>query len=321
MDGRDGTAVSFSVLIPALNEEKNIGGLLDDLYSQDLGGGLTLERVIVISDGSTDDTEAEVLRRAEAHESLELVVNDVRLGKAECINRGKRGVSSDFLVLIDGDVRLQGEDTLFELLRDLGPQVGMAGGIPVPVLDVKGLAPRIFVYGDILRDYIRRNLNSGSNIYSAHGRVLALSRDLYERVEIPRLDQGSRVLSTDQFLYYSCVKAGMAFALRPGARVLFKLPKSFKDYLLVSVRFMYSATNTTEFFDDRGLSSEFHVPLRIKVGAMINLIRLKPLGAVEWLGYRLAARTVYLYKRYIKREEMGAAWQISETTKDTIEKT
>lgn len=81
---------------------------------------------------------------------------------------------------------------------------------------------------------------------------------------------------------------------------------------------MYSATNTTKFFNDRGFSNEFHVPLRIKVGAMLNLFRLKPLGALAWIGYRFAARCIYVFKRYLKKEEVGAAWDISESTKDTI---
>jgi glycosyltransferase involved in cell wall biosynthesis len=313
--------VSIAVLVPALNEEKNIGKLLDDIFSQELGEDLVLDEVIVISDGSTDSTEAEVLERCPGHSELRLMVNEKRLGKAVCINVGKRGVTADYLVLVDGDTRLGGPQTLAELVSGLDEGTGMVGGVPVPVKDVGGLAPMIFVCGDILRDYIRKNLKGGSNIYSAHGRILALSRDLYEKVEVPSLERGSRVLSTDQSLYYSCLKEGKRFVLRPDARVIFKLPRSFKDYLLVSVRFMYSATNTTEFFDDRHFNSEFHVPLGIKVRAMLHLFRQKPLGAVAWIGYRLAARTIYLFKRYVKKEEVGAAWEISESTKDSITKT
>jgi len=318
---RGGTRkLSFSVLVPALNEEKNIGKLLDDIFSQQLGEGLALNEVIVISDGSTDSTEAEVLGRCSDHRELRLIVNDKRLGKAVCINLGKQGVTDDYLVLVDGDIRLDGPRTFVDLVGGLDKGTGMVGGIPVPAKDIKGLAPMIFVCGDILRDYIRKNLKGGSNIYSAHGRILALSRDLYEKVEIPSLERGSKVLSTDQFLYYSCLKVGKHFVLRPDARVVFKLPDSFKDYLLVSVRFMYSATNTTEFFNDKRFNSEYHVPLGIKVRAMLHLFRLKPIGALAWISYRLAARNIYVFKRYLRKEEVGAAWEISESTKDSIDR-
>ena len=312
------TGLSISVLVPALNEEKNIARLLDNIFSQDLGNGLDLNEVIVISDGSTDATESEVRRKCAEHDSLRLLVNEKRLGKAACINIGKEGVTDDYLILVDGDIRLGGPMTLNRLVDGLDSRTGMAGGIPVPVLDARGLAPRIFIYWDILRDCIRRNLNGGSNLYSAHGRILALSRNLYDGLETPKLEQGNKVLSTDQFLYYSCINANLEFVLKPDAKVLFKLPTSFKDYLLVSVRFMYSATNTTEFFDDKRFNSEFHVPLKLKVGAMLHLIKSKPFGAVEWLGYRVAARSIYVYQRYFKKEEVGAAWQVSESTKGDI---
>lgn len=228
-----GTArTTISVLVPALNEEKNIGQLLDDIFAQELGEHLVLHEVIVVSDGSTDGTEGVVSSMCQSHPELRLMVNDRRLGKGACINMGKRSVTDDFLILVDGDIRLSGPRTFCNLVDGLDGSAGMAGGVPVPARHVKGLAPRIFICGDILRDYIRTNLKGGSNIYSAHGRILALSRDMYEQVEIPSLEQGSRVLSTDQFLYYSCIKAAKQFVLRPDARVLFNLPDSSRIFYM-----------------------------------------------------------------------------------------
>ena len=158
----------------------------------------------------------------------------------------------------------------------------------------------------------------GSNIYSAHGRILALSRDFYDSMEIPSINHGTRVLSTDQFLYYSCINSRRSFVLRTNAEVLFTLPDSFKDYLKQTVRFMYSGVNTKAFFEDTGFTNEFHVPLHLKVAAMLHLVRANPLGALAWTCYRAAARTMYLWQRYVRKDEIGAAWAISESTKDPV---
>jgi glycosyltransferase involved in cell wall biosynthesis len=316
---RPGAIKTVAVLIPALNEGRNIGPLLDDVYSQELEDTLALDRVIVISDGSTDNTEETVVARTSRYETLELRVNPKRQGKAVCINEGKAGLDCDYFVLIDGDVRLNGKGVLNALLRDLADDVGMVGGLPVPVEDRSGLAPMIFLCGDILRDYIRRRLNDGSNIYGAHGRILALSRRLYQNMEIPSLEQGSRVLSTDQFLYYACITNGLKFVLRFDAEVLFKLPESFRDYLLVTVRFMYSARNTKHYFHDERFTNQFHVPMSLKVKAMLHLIHRKPLGALAWVCYRFLARAIYMFNRYVRKKEIGATWEISESTKDAIE--
>jgi glycosyltransferase involved in cell wall biosynthesis len=312
-----GGAETIAVVIPALNEGKNIGDLLDDVFSQELVDSLSLQKVIVISDGSTDETEEVVRKRIPLEPRLELRINPKRLGKAACINIGTSSLESDFLVLVDGDVRLYGPHTFKNLLENLDDDVGMVGGIPVPVKEISGLAPMVFMCGDILRDYIRSRLNEGNNIYSAHGRILALSRELYAALEIPRIE-GGKVLSTDQFLYYACVKSGMRFVLRETAQVLFILPESFKDYLRQTVRFMYSASNTKYFFDDVRFANQFYVPLEVKVGAMLHLFRRKPFGALAWLAYRFVARSMYLAKRYLLKKEVAATWEVAESTKDAV---
>lgn len=306
---------TVAVVIPAYNEASNIGLLLDDIFEQETGKGLKLEKVLVISDGSTDETEEMVRERQETGRTLELVVNPRRMGKAVCINLAVKLVESDYMVLIDADVRLAGPLTLERLLEGLTDDVGMAGGVPVPASIPPGFAPAIYICGDILREYIRLELKGSSNIYGAHGRILALSRNLYPGLEIPSIDDGSRVLSTDQFLYYSCIKSGKRFVLRDKARVLFNLPETFDDYLRQTVRFMYSAANTSRYFNDRGLTSEFYVPLGVKLKGMLRLFRRRPFTGLAWVGYRFVARFLYLFERHLMRREVGAAWDVSESTK------
>lgn len=310
--------ITVAVVIPAYNEESNLGPLLDDVFDQETRG-LRLEKVLVISDGSNDRTEEVVRERRETERSLELLVNPRRVGKAECINLAVKLVDSDYMVLIDADVRLSGSLALKRLLEGLGDEVGMAGGVPIPASIPPGLAPAIYMCGDILREYIRREMKGSSNIYGAHGRLLALSRDLYMELEIPSIDEGAKVLSTDQFLYYSCIKSGKRFVLRDQAKVLFNLPETFRDYLRQTIRFMYSAANTSRYFNDKGLTSEYHVPLDVKLKGMLHLARRRPLTSLAWIGYRFIARSLYLFRRHVLKREVGAAWDISESTKLEVE--
>ncbi len=310
--------ITITIMIPAYNEANNIGLLLDDVFKQQLGDLIRLEKILVISDGSTDSTEAIVRKLQETEPSLELAVNNHRLGKAACINLANRTVATDYLVLIDADVRLGGHTTLRLLLEDLPEDVGMVGGVPVPVMVRSGLAPTVYMCGDTLRNYIRRRFKGSSNIYAAHGRLLALSKALYSDLEIPSIDQGSKVLSTDQFLYYSCIKRGKKFLLRDQAQIFFNLPETFRDYLRQTVRFMYSAANTKKYFGDTGTTSEFYIPLRVKMNGLLYLFRQRPLSSIAWIGYRLMARSLYIYRRLIRRQEVGAVWDMSESTKSEI---
>ncbi len=87
--------MKFTALIPALNEEKTVGGVVKSCLESGL-----ISEVIVISDGSTDST-AEVARSSGAHKVFELPENK---GKDFALNVGAQGSQSDFLVFLDADL-------------------------------------------------------------------------------------------------------------------------------------------------------------------------------------------------------------------------
>lgn len=95
-----------SVLIPARNEEKNIGNLLNDLISQD---HLNIE-VIVFDDQSDDNTAAIVKQFALSDKRIKLV-NSASLppgwlGKTHACNVLSEHANGDYLLFIDADVRI-----------------------------------------------------------------------------------------------------------------------------------------------------------------------------------------------------------------------
>jgi glycosyltransferase involved in cell wall biosynthesis len=315
------TSKTFSVLIPARNEGANIGHLIDDILSQTLPDHLSLEKLIVVSDGSTDDTNDVVTRYSAKDERVELLVNARNLGKAPSLNLGMRQVDSEFLVLLDGDVRLNSPSTLRNLLEDIGGDVDMVGGNPVPADKGDSLAALVSRCGDIMRNDLMLRIRNGSNIYSAYGRILALSRRLYTSIELP-VDQEGRTLieAEDQFIYLSCIEQNLKYVFRGDAEVLFKLPTSFTDYLRQCVRFMFSADKTRSYFNDSRLSREYAIPFHVKVIAFANLCRREPLGALAWTGYRVIGRTEFLVRRYLLKRGYGAAWAVSESTKGSIDR-
>lgn len=85
----------FTALIPALNEEKTVGGVVKSCLESGL-----IDEVIVISDGSTDFT-AQVAHSSGAHKVIELPQNQ---GKDFALNVGVLNSRSDFLVFLDADL-------------------------------------------------------------------------------------------------------------------------------------------------------------------------------------------------------------------------
>ena len=103
-----GAPPPVSVIIPARNEEAEIGVLLKNLAAQDYPA---LE-VIVVDDESTDRT-AEIVRQfARTHEDLNLVLLEGRppepgwVGKCHAMQQGLEQAGGGWLLFLDTDMRL-----------------------------------------------------------------------------------------------------------------------------------------------------------------------------------------------------------------------
>lgn len=94
---------SLSVIIPAYNEERAIGAVLDGLCSTpELEGA----EILVVDDGSTDATSAVVSRFHRAH----LVQHSTNRGYGAAISTGVNISSGDYIVWFDADGQHRVED-------------------------------------------------------------------------------------------------------------------------------------------------------------------------------------------------------------------
>lgn len=96
--GAQTDAMFVSILIPVYNEENTIATTLRALLKSDH----EKFEVIVVDDGSTDDT-ADVVRDFEKKDMRIRLVSKKNDGKASALNLGLREAKSDYVVTIDGD--------------------------------------------------------------------------------------------------------------------------------------------------------------------------------------------------------------------------
>ena len=108
------TKPTVTVGIPAYNEEKNIGNLLLELLNQKQSI-FELEKVIVVSDGSTDGTVAKV--KIIKNPQVMVIDNLERKGKPYRLNQLFENSKSDTLVILDADTLLQDKLFLEKLMK------------------------------------------------------------------------------------------------------------------------------------------------------------------------------------------------------------
>ncbi len=96
---------SFSIIIPAFNEEAGIAQTLEALTSSER---VSQAEIIVVDDGSTDRT-AEVIR---AFPRVRLVQHPFNRGYGSAIATGARASKGDYIVWFDGDGQHRVDDLL-----------------------------------------------------------------------------------------------------------------------------------------------------------------------------------------------------------------
>ena len=87
------------MIIAAYNEGKVIAGTLRSLLKTDYTGDL---EVIVVDDGSRDDTSSQVEKTALDEERVRLIRQENR-GKARALQRGLAAARHELIVFIDAD--------------------------------------------------------------------------------------------------------------------------------------------------------------------------------------------------------------------------
>lgn len=94
---------SVSVVLPAYNEGRSLGGLLEELRSVVAAGRYVYE-IVVVDDGSTDDT-VEVARSFADVLPLRLILHEVNQGYGAAIRTGLLAsiAKADFVVTMDAD--------------------------------------------------------------------------------------------------------------------------------------------------------------------------------------------------------------------------
>ncbi|MDC1205330.1 glycosyltransferase [Candidatus Pacebacteria bacterium] len=104
---RDQDYLDVSVIVTAKNEGDEIYKTITHVLTSNYPGNI---ECIVINDGSTDNTEQEILRAQRNHgEAVKLISFEVNRGKREAMNVGIQEAQNEILVFIDSDSYVQSD--------------------------------------------------------------------------------------------------------------------------------------------------------------------------------------------------------------------
>ncbi len=121
MDGRDG---SLSLIIPAYNEAGNIARAIAEA-DEALPGMVGAYEILVVDDGSRDDTAQVVAQAAATRPQVRLLRHETNRGYGAALRTGFEAARFDRVAFTDADCQFD--------LRDLAPLVALADRYPLAV--------------------------------------------------------------------------------------------------------------------------------------------------------------------------------------------
>ena len=126
----------MSVVIPAYNGERRIGPTLEAIRDYAVRAGQAWE-VVIVDDGSTDETEARIVRHRWEPLNVHLLRNERNRGKGFSVRRGMLAAQGEVLLACDADqsARIEQVEKLLPWL-DRGYDVAVGSrDLPESVLD------------------------------------------------------------------------------------------------------------------------------------------------------------------------------------------
>lgn len=227
---------AVSVIVPAYNESVVLEGCVRSLVATSYEN----TEIIVVDDGSTDDTAAVMAELAREFPQLRML-SQPNAGKGAALNNGAAHAAGEILVFVDADSQFQ-EDTLQRMLEAFDdPRVGAVCGDDRPV-NLDRIQTRLLtVISHLGTGLVRRALSLLHCLPIVSGNSGAFRRDVFW--EIGAFDTDT--VGEDLELTWRVHKAGYGVRFAPRALVLAESPSTIAGLWKQRVRWARGLLQTT----------------------------------------------------------------------------
>lgn len=296
--------LSVTIAIPAFNEGTNIRNILSDLLKQK-ERGFSIKEIVVLSDGSTDNTVSEA--KSVKDSRIKVIEGVERRGKVLRMNEIFEMVESDILVNFDADTRLADHTVVKELVTPIlfAPDTAMVSGLHKPTKP-KTFIERLAYFGVEVWDDSIKSLGQYGELYYATGQIRAFSKSFYKKFQYP----DGVFSSEDAYIFMLLKNLQLKTVIAINAAVYFRLPSTLKDYLKQMKRFLKTEDVIRSFFPETLTDKYYTMTSSIKLSALVKRsIRTSPLVVVCYLLLQSLAKFQAMSHKQI------ALWQVADSSK------
>jgi glycosyltransferase involved in cell wall biosynthesis len=300
--------ITVTISIPAYNEQVNIGTLLDLLIKQKQKN-ISLEKIVVYTDGSKDRTPIIVQEKMKTYPLIQLIKGKDQKGKFYRLNKIFRDNSSDVLIVLDADIGINSnmfvDNFAMSVMKDDRAQMISAHELPIIPKDFIG---RVIAASYVTWDYIRWSIPNCDHVQNAYMRATAYRGSFAKTLHIPEK-------ATEERLYlYLMAKKTNGYRYARNAQITYWPVNTIHDYILLSDRAFgrpQPAVNKIVGYDATYLYS---IPTKYKRRGILKAFIKDPVFTLFGmiLGFILNKMTLS------RKTKDSAIWKISLSSKKKI---
>lgn len=263
-------SLTVSIAIPTYEASQSLVLTLNSIYSNKEFS--QIDQVIVAVDGNRISNK--IVKQIN-NSKLKIVTFKKRAGQSQRLNNIFKIAKSDLLILTNDDVVLE-KNAIEDIINIYSKK--RADLITTQVLPLKPqnyFQTVLYMSVDLSRR-ITNSWNSGENYLACNGRLIALSKRFYSKLQIPQT-----IWNNDAYIYLFAKINGFAH-VNSRAKVFYKMPLKLSEHIKQSVKYQLSQKDNQNFFEE-SLDRYYIIPKNIVINELRKSLLSEPIKTMIYM--------------------------------------
>lgn len=271
--------LTVTIGIPAYNEGANIGRLLRSVLLQEQNNFI-LKKIIVISDGSIDNTVNQVKKIRS--NKIFLINNKEMKGLNLTQNEILENATTDILVIFNGDTLPRGNYFLRDLIKPFykNKRIGIVGARAKSINNSTFIS-RVLTNSNDMKESIAQKINNSNNVYLCHGQARAFSKVFYKNLKWPY------DCPEDAYSYFMCLEKGFEFVYSKDTVINFSTSSNIGDHIKQSMRFSNGKKTLEKIFEMQIIKNSYCIPFSLSLTYLSIFLFKKPVLTTAYIAILL----------------------------------
>ncbi|HYK08164.1 MAG TPA: glycosyltransferase [Candidatus Eisenbacteria bacterium] len=301
--------ITLTIGIPVHNEAANIKFLLTSILHQK-NVRYSLEEIIVMCDGTTDETDKIAKQFSMKNEKIKVIVDGQQKGKLKRLMELYKMNKSQLIAIFDGDVVLGTPKVLDNMVsKFINKKTAIIGANNQPIPTKTFVGKLINTWSDVWY-HVRKIYKNGDNVHSIRGCCMMLEREFAKCITFPK-----GLISESQFIFFLGKKMKRHFIFAEAAIVYYIKPTTLSDYFSQKNRVSPNDLKLEQIFGTWVLDL-YKIPASYKIKALLYKLAHDPLFTLLSGIFIYSSMLIPSHQKYTDKK---GVWKRVGSTKKAID--